>query len=231
MGFTSIFSNINLRGLLSKELEEIFREAPAAPNALANTQLREAYARATSRSTETLSEDSSKERAIRTFNEDDDCAICYDTLHGHAAQNLSICYQCSNAVHKECFQHCMFHFIVIFLSLVIDNANHVGSRSARHRQVTCVYCRAIWTDDGKSNSSSQNAKNNEGYINLSGVAGISPIRDTSSCTISPPPSLNDVLQLSLLQIITVLAEGAATLNTHSSFHVLTTPVYCNPMHE
>ena len=76
MAFTSIFSNIGVRGLLSKELEEIFREAPAAPNTLANAQLSEAYARATSRSTETHSEDASKEREIRSFNEDDDyCGI------------------------------------------------------------------------------------------------------------------------------------------------------------
>lgn len=51
--------------------------------------------------------------------------------------------------------------------------------------MTCVWCRAVWVSASTSGASGQAGTSREGYLNLSGVTGVSPVRDTSSCAYSP----------------------------------------------
>ena len=58
-----------------------------------------------------------------------------------------------------------------------------GAKSAKNG-VTCVWCRAPWAQAGtpaRARAAGGSATTSEGYLNLSGVAGVSPVRDTSSC--------------------------------------------------
>jgi len=81
---------------------------------------------------------------------------------------------CGNNIHKECFNQ--------------------WARSKRQEgvDVTCgtclllislttVYCRSKW-DDGNGNGKGRGSDSEveEGYMNLSKVAGLSPVRDTST---------------------------------------------------
>ncbi|KAI5124074.1 hypothetical protein M0805_003901 [Coniferiporia weirii] len=92
------------KALLSSELEELFRDAPSAPNAMANARIRDA--------------------------------------------------------HAQCFQQW---------------ARTKGAN------LTCVFCRAAWVmADVVPGGSARAGSSREGYLNLGGVAGLSPIRDTSS---------------------------------------------------
>lgn len=69
--------------------------------------------------------------------------------------------------------------------------SNVGKNTAQSKghDITCVYCRTKWVFPAAaaSTSAAGNAAGNararvsEGYLNLSGVAGLSPVRDTSSC--------------------------------------------------
>ena len=96
------------RALLTSELEEIFRNAPKAPNAMANSSVREAYARATGKAPATdQQKEASKERKMPS--EGDDCPICYEAMHKESAAKLEWCKTCGNALHKECFNQCSFH--------------------------------------------------------------------------------------------------------------------------
>ena len=91
------------RGLLTDELEQMFRDAPLAPNVRAHDRIREAYARATGKVVEQSSDNDSKKRMPA---EDDDCPICYDGMHGVPESTLVFCEECRNALHKECFAEC-----------------------------------------------------------------------------------------------------------------------------
>jgi hypothetical protein len=46
---------------------------------------------------------------------------------------------------------------------------------------TCVFCRARWTVPGSAAVESSGSKFSRGYLNLGNVAGLSTVRDTSSC--------------------------------------------------
>ncbi|KAI0274748.1 hypothetical protein BC834DRAFT_9703 [Gloeopeniophorella convolvens] len=144
------------KALLSSELQSIFKAAPLAPNALAHDRVREAYARATGRPDQ-LGSSSSSSTNRRIPGPEDDCPICYETMHRVAENKLEFCKECGNALHMECFQQ--------------------WSRSAA--VVTCVWCRAKC--GGNNNRvPAFKARIDSGYINLGGVAGLSPERDTSS---------------------------------------------------
>ncbi|TDL13662.1 hypothetical protein BD410DRAFT_872596 [Rickenella mellea] len=146
--------------LLTSELAEIFRDAPPAPGSVATARIREAYAKATGKAPATSSqEDASaggKKRRIPV--EGDDCPVCYEGMHGSPQSKLAFCEECRNALHKECFQQ--------------------WARSKPNP--TCVFCRAKWVAPGASGASGS-ANTSEGYVNLGGVAGVSPVRDTSTC--------------------------------------------------
>ena len=53
---------------------------------------------------------------------------------------------------------------------------------AKRTPVTCVYCRSPWAGlETVAASAGSGSTTREGYLNMSGAAGISGIRDTSSC--------------------------------------------------
>ncbi|KAG2063044.1 hypothetical protein BDR04DRAFT_1123527 [Suillus decipiens] len=146
------------RALLSSELQEIFSHAPPAPNSVINQRARDAYARATGKAT-APSEEPVKKR--RTPGPEDDCPICYESMHGVEGNALIWCETCANAVHKECFTQW---------------AKSCG------QNITCVFCRSPWINvsPGGQVSGKGKASVSEGYINLGSVAGLSQERDTSS---------------------------------------------------
>lgn len=96
------------KALITSELEEIFANAPAAPNAVTNRRVQEAYARATGKAPATPAAESSSKRRMPT--EDDDCPICYESMHKVAEANLAFCEECGNALHSACFAQCEFAF-------------------------------------------------------------------------------------------------------------------------
>lgn len=102
----------------------------------------------------------SDQKNKRIPKEDDDCPICYESMFKVDVKSLTFCVQCGNALHNECFQQ--------------------WARTAN--PLTCVWCRAKWSVmSDTSASSSTSAHVSEGYLNLGAVAGLSPVRDTSSC--------------------------------------------------
>ncbi|OCH92261.1 hypothetical protein OBBRIDRAFT_886411 [Obba rivulosa] len=148
------------KALLTSELEDIFANAPPAPNSILNTRVREAYARATGKPVASSSATDVTQKK-RIPGAEDDCPICYENLHGAKESELTFCQECGNAVHKECFQQW-------------------ARKSAAN--LTCVFCRAKWVvAPAIGNGGSSGAvRSSEGYVNLAGVAGLSPVRDTSS---------------------------------------------------
>ncbi|KAF5378349.1 hypothetical protein D9615_008763 [Tricholomella constricta] len=148
------------KALLTSELETVFAEAPLAPNSIAHPRIREAHARATGKADAETQSPPKK----RIPGPDDDCPICYDGMHGVDEKSLVFCEDCGNALHKECFQ------------------GWKTSTLKDHKQLTCVWCRAQWASAGAEGASAGVGarRTREGYINLSGVSGISPIRDTST---------------------------------------------------
>lgn len=96
-----------------------------------------------------------------------DCPICFDSLGGSGnIANLTFCKSvCGTNFHKEC----------------------IRMWTSQHRSnPTCPACRQQWTDVGTGGKGSPNTKrgagevNREGYINLGGLQGQSPVRDTST---------------------------------------------------
>lgn len=72
----------------------------------------------------------------------------------------------------------------------------IGAKTAKNN-LTCVFCRAKWVLAGGASGSGGGAaaagggrRTAEGYLNLGAVAGLSPVRDTSTCTFFfyPPSS-------------------------------------------
>lgn len=147
------------KALITSELEDIFANAPPAPNAVANARIREAFARATGKAPSVASTDADAQKR-RIPGVEDDCPICYESMNGVKESALVWCGDCGNALHQECFQQ--------------------WATTARQKgqQVTCVFCRAKWVVTGPTGASASRSR--EGYINLGSVAGVSPIRDTSS---------------------------------------------------
>ncbi|EJD02122.1 uncharacterized protein FOMMEDRAFT_86698 [Fomitiporia mediterranea MF3/22] len=141
------------KALLTSELEEIFRNAPTAPNAMANARIREAYERAAGK--KASSSEALQNRRVPS--EEDDCPVCYENMHGAKETSLVWCEACGNALHKECFQQWA--------------KKKIGTPD-------CVYCRAPWAGAGSRNAGS--SRWGDGYVNLASVAGLSPVRDTST---------------------------------------------------
>jgi len=151
------------KALLTSELETIFAQAPLAPNSVAHAHVREAHARATGKVPATsVPEDASTNKRIP--GPDDDCPICYDGMHGVAETSLVFCEECGNALHKECFQQWQ------------------KTSASSGKDLTCVWCRAQWIVARPAGVAGgvKRSMGAYGYINLSDVAGISPVRDTST---------------------------------------------------
>ncbi|KAJ7106984.1 hypothetical protein C8R44DRAFT_805057 [Mycena epipterygia] len=152
------------KALLTTELESIFNDAPLAPNALAHPRIREAYARATGKapSTSAPSTPEASGPKKRLPGEDDDCPICYDTMHGAAEAKLTFCQECGNAVHTECF------------------AQWKQTSAKQRTKLTCIYCRAVWPESAPVAGGLGARTTSAGYLNMAGVAGVSPQRDTTT---------------------------------------------------
>ncbi|KAG5721385.1 Mitogen-activated protein kinase kinase kinase 1 [Termitomyces sp. T112] len=146
------------KALLTTELEKTFAEAPLAPNALANSRIREAHARAKGKAITTPDTDSSSKKRIP--GPDDDCPICYEGMHGVNENLLTFCEGCGNALHKQCFEQW-----------------RITSKNSG-KQLSCVFCRARWATLSAGPFGAGGRTSREGYINLADVSGISPIRDT-----------------------------------------------------
>lgn len=97
------YLTVIFRALLTSELETIFSEAPLAPNSVAHPRIREAHARATGTTTTAAASTTNR----RMPGPDDDCPICYESMHGVNEKSLVFCEDCGNALHRECFQQCM----------------------------------------------------------------------------------------------------------------------------
>ncbi|KAK7021384.1 hypothetical protein VNI00_017375 [Paramarasmius palmivorus] len=169
LSFSSSFQRlIILRALLSSELAEIFKAAPPPPQVMANEWVVNAWKGATGQTVTTSAEGTSSDdnRRVPTF--EDDCAICYDTLHDAAKKTLKDyeadvewCKTCHNAIHKQCWTQYVRHKAGI--------------------KVECVYCRTPWL--GKTSVEVGAGRSQEGYVNLAGMPGfetVSPVRDTST---------------------------------------------------
>ncbi|TEB39398.1 hypothetical protein FA13DRAFT_1723590 [Coprinellus micaceus] len=146
------------KALLTPELQEIFDNAPAAPNAVTNRRVQEAYARATGKANAGSATAPAKGR--RMPQEEDDCPICYETMHKVPEAKLSFCEECGNALHNACF------------------SQWKQSNQRSGKELTCVYCRSKWLSPSAASGSGPVKPG--GYLNLAGAAGISPQRDTSS---------------------------------------------------
>lgn len=94
------------KALLTSELEEIFANAPPAPNDVTNPRVRDAYARATGQMPAAADAGGKKNK----IEEGSECAICYEDMSKENEGNLVFCEtSCGNALHKECFGECTCH--------------------------------------------------------------------------------------------------------------------------
>ena len=171
------------RALLTAELEKIFAEAPLAPNALAHPRVREAHARATGKAVATPDVQSSSKKRIP--GPDDDCPICYEGMHGVSETLLTFCDECGNTLHQQCFDQCKhskYNTSDLFFDRVFNGIGKATSKNSG-KQLSCVFCRAQWVTPLSGSVGAQSS--GQGYINLANVSGISPIRDTSTCTLPP----------------------------------------------
>ncbi|KAG2019600.1 hypothetical protein CC2G_005023 [Coprinopsis cinerea AmutBmut pab1-1] len=117
------------KALLTDELQEIFDNAPAAPNAgVTNARVQEAYLRSIGRAPSQPA--SSQQSKKKTPEEGDDCPICYDTMYRASEAQLVWCEECGNAVHKGCW------------------GQWSNTARASGKDVTCVWCRSKWTVAG-----------------------------------------------------------------------------------
>ena len=66
----------------------------------------------------------------------------------------------------------------LFLGLMILCAGQTTSVNSG-KQLNCVWCRARWVVPGTA--AGVGVRREGGYLNLGTVAGISPVRDTSTC--------------------------------------------------
>ena len=171
------------RALLTSELETIFAQAPLAPNSVAHPHVREAHARATGKIPSTsVPEDASTNKRIP--GPDDDCPICYDGMHGVAEASLVFCEECGNALHKECFQQCQSFLFSVQIDHLLYFISGQRTAASNGKDLTCVWCRARWIVARPSSGAGGGVKRSMGafgYMNLADVAGVSPVRDTSTC--------------------------------------------------
>jgi hypothetical protein len=89
-------------------------------------------------------------------------------------------------------------FFLGLMILCIGRTTSVNSGN----QLSCVWCRARWVVPGNgaaSNAAAVGARGQEGYLNLGAVAGISPVRDTSTCQY-PLPFVVQYLIFTIYQI-------------------------------
>ncbi|KAH6887307.1 hypothetical protein BKA70DRAFT_1409685 [Coprinopsis sp. MPI-PUGE-AT-0042] len=149
------------KALLSNELSSIFTNAPLAPNAPTNPRMQAEYNKAVGKT----AGPSTSSQPKRMPDQGDDCPICYDSMHGAGEASLVWCEGCGNAVHRGCFTQ--------WSNTARSNGN----------AVTCVWCRSKWISPEVAGTGAGGVgvrRTASGYLNLAGVGGVSPVRDTSS---------------------------------------------------
>ncbi|KIJ42746.1 hypothetical protein M422DRAFT_48139 [Sphaerobolus stellatus SS14] len=154
LGSTGNYSIMQL-ALLSTELETILANAREAPNALTNARIKAAYAKVTGGDKEAKELEDKAAEAEKNkkciSEEGDDCPICYEEMHGADIKTLTFCEECG---------------------------------AMETKRATCVFCRAEWKQASAAVAGSSTAGavvGEDGYLNLASVAGLSLVRDTTSC--------------------------------------------------
>ncbi|KAI0792163.1 hypothetical protein C8Q75DRAFT_754676 [Abortiporus biennis] len=162
------------KALITSELEDIFSHAPMAPQRMymANTEVQNAHARLTGRAPPPAASSSNKRKRLEDAG---DCAICYESFleegkgENKKAIEASLVWcdvQCGTPLHKECFKEWA---------------------KAKHGKPDCPTCRTPMANASTSaggrrgqGAGSPGVREDEGYVNLGDLAGLSPERDTSS---------------------------------------------------
>lgn len=152
-----------VRALLNSELEQIFANAPIAPNSMAHPHVLAAHAKATGKAPAETPAGGTVPGNRRIPTEEDDCPVCYEGMHEAAHDTLEWCIACGNALHQECFAQCKL--IILVLARCVLN-HWTGKRSAamKGNPLTCVWCRADWTVQEPANV--QATRGRMGYLNL-----------------------------------------------------------------
>ena len=173
------------RALLTAELQTIFSQAPHAPNSVASSRVREAYDRATGKVTTAISSSTDKGNR-RIPGPDDDCPICYESMHAMDAKKLTWCEECGNALHGECFEQCKKKILATRLFWTpLLKLGLLGARSCNQKNhLSCVWCRAKWILPTSGGGGAEDVSASEGYLNLGNAAGLDTTRDTSTCRCS-----------------------------------------------
>ncbi|KAJ3098848.1 hypothetical protein HDU97_003711 [Phlyctochytrium planicorne] len=148
---------------LDHELLSIFSNAAADPTVVASKRVQQAFAKATGKSVE--AEDDNESCNKRKPQQGDSCPICYDDFvvgDESGANALVYCVgSCGNPLHAECFK---------------EWNKNCGKKG---QETTCVYCRSVWVDE-KAAEGAGGRGEQEGYLNLGSVAGVTTRRDTST---------------------------------------------------
>ncbi|KAI8149487.1 hypothetical protein BJV82DRAFT_588249 [Fennellomyces sp. T-0311] len=108
-----------------------------------------------------LSQEDDAEGTKRRPLDTSDCPVCFEEFSEAELPVILFCKSCGNNIHKSCFD---------------------TWRSQGRSKVTCVYCRAEWVDEASSSKkvNLKHLRNEEGYVNLGELAGLSSKRDTST---------------------------------------------------
>jgi len=102
------------------------------------------------------------------------CLICYETMHSIVETSLVFCDKCGNGLHKECFQQCgiFLHRILGYVVLTFFGRYIEQASSARDgKSLSCVWCYAKWVfvdADGAGVGAGTNIS--EEYVNLASVS-------------------------------------------------------------
>jgi hypothetical protein len=148
------------RAYLTCELEQLMdltRNRRVQGNVLANQHVRDSFANGVSScDKDRIGNQVAKETDLSTSRSllDDDCPICFDRLL--TLEESTNCHVCSASFHKDCIRR------------------WIGLQQ-RDGASTCPNCRSAWQVQ-----SSSSAAEDDGYVNLGALQGLSPVRDTST---------------------------------------------------
>eukprot|EP00123_Amoebidium_parasiticum_P010741 comp20288_c0_seq1/m.25458 comp20288_c0_seq1/g.25458 ORF comp20288_c0_seq1/g.25458 comp20288_c0_seq1/m.25458 type:complete len:323 (-) comp20288_c0_seq1:266-1234(-) len=142
--------------LVTKELQEIFDAAPIDPrDVLANKNVVAAY-----KGSDSQAGEEGKEEGRRPA--EGPCPVCFEDMNEGGKEALTWCRTCGNNMHMDCFRQWR------------------GREVASGKQVTCVYCRAVWLEASAGTPGKGDDVSKEGYRNLGSLQGMSTERDTST---------------------------------------------------
>lgn len=93
-----------------------------------------------------------------------DCSVCYSEFEPAKEKIVWCRAACGQNFHQKCF-----------------DTWAATKRTSGRSQVTCPMCRSVWQGDdggglGSHNINRNGPRNRDGYVNIAGQLGISPIR-------------------------------------------------------